>query len=309
MGEDVTVKSRGPLLGVHLLLTYKCLYECDHCFIWGSPKARGTMSVKQMAEILRQTSQIKSVKRIYFEGGEPFLFYPILLEGVRLAKERGLEVGVVTNAYWGTGREDAERWLAPFVNIGIEDLSISADDHHGSGEEARLARTALATARRLHIPSNLMKVRDIDSYSCRSSSSADAGEIMFRGRAAVELASKVHKKPWRNFDHCEEEPPRIPRVHVDAFGNVQFCQGITLGNLWKKPLKKIMEDFDPERHPVISPLVRGGPARLAHELGIRPKARYADACHMCYEIRCAARKRGMLSSTLKPDQAYGVMTE
>ncbi len=26
------------LTGLHLLLTYKCIYECDHCFVWGSPR-------------------------------------------------------------------------------------------------------------------------------------------------------------------------------------------------------------------------------------------------------------------------------
>ena len=309
MIEDSRKKARGPLEGVHLLLTYKCIYECDHCFIWGSPRAVGTMSSKQVAEILRQASQIESVKRVYFEGGEPFLFYPVLLEGVRLAKEHGFEIGIVSNAYWATDAQDAEMWLRPLSQIGVEDISVSTDEHHGSAEEARTARTAIAAARRLRMPSQLMKVKDIEFYSCDSSSAADEGDLMFRGRAAVELAPKVSKKPWRSFDSCGEEPPRIGRVHVDALGNVQFCQGITVGNLWRKPLKKIMDDLDPERHPVIGPLIRGGPSSLSKELGIRPRKAYADSCHMCYEIRCAARKRGMLPSVLRPDQAYGVMPE
>jgi organic radical activating enzyme len=309
MVKDVHSEVRGPLEGVHLLLTYKCIYECDHCFIWGSPRAVGTMSSKQVAEILRQASQIESVKRVYFEGGEPFLFYPVLLEGVRLAKKQGFEIGIVSNAYWATEPQDADMWLRPLSQIGVEDLSISADEHHGSAEEARNARTAIAAARRLRMPSQLMKVKDIEFYSCHSSSKADEGDLMFRGRAAVELAPKVGKKPWRSFDSCGEEPPKIGRVHVDAFGNVQFCQGITVGNLWKKPLKKIMEDLDPEKHPVIGPLIRGGPSNLSRELEIRPKRGYADGCHLCYEIRCAARKRGMLPGVLRPDQAYGVMPE
>jgi len=309
MVEDIHRKVRGPLGGVHLLLTYKCIYECDHCFIWGSPKAVGTMSTKQIAEIIRQASQIGTVKSICFEGGEPFLFYPVMLKGVDLARRRGFKVSIVSNAYWATDPQDAERWLRPLVDKGVSDLSVSTDEHHGSGEEARSARTAVAAARRLHMPSQLMKVKDIEFYTCQSSSSATAANIMFRGRAAVELAPKVSKKPWRSFDSCGEEPPRIGRVHVDALGNVQFCQGITVGNLWRKPLKKIMDDLDPERHPVIGPLIRGGPSSLSKELGIRPRKAYADSCHMCYEIRCAARKRGMLPSVLRPDQAYGVMPE
>jgi len=33
------------LSGVHLLLTYECNLECDHCFTWGSPWNRGTMTM------------------------------------------------------------------------------------------------------------------------------------------------------------------------------------------------------------------------------------------------------------------------
>ena len=28
------------LSGLHFLLTYRCVYECDHCFVWGSPASR-----------------------------------------------------------------------------------------------------------------------------------------------------------------------------------------------------------------------------------------------------------------------------
>lgn len=302
-------KARGPLEGVHLLLTYKCIYECDHCFIWGSPKAAGTMTVEQVAEILRQASQVGSVKRIYFEGGEPFLFYPVMLKGVELARKQGFEVGIVSNAYWATDSKDARRWLEPLAEMGVADLSVSMDEHHGSGEEAKNARMAITAAKHLHMPGNLMKVKDIEFYTCQSTASADAGDLMFRGRAAVELAPKVSKRPASSFDSCSEEPPTIGRVHVDSFGNVQFCQGITIGNLWRKPLKKIMEDLDPDKHPVIGPLMSGGPSSLAKELGIRPRKGYADSCHMCYEIRCAARRHRMLPGVLRPDQAYGVMPE
>ena len=29
------------LEGIHFLVTYRCTYACDHCFVWGSPDARG----------------------------------------------------------------------------------------------------------------------------------------------------------------------------------------------------------------------------------------------------------------------------
>jgi pyruvate-formate lyase-activating enzyme len=55
------------------------------------------------------------VKTIYFEGGEPFLYHPMLVAGVRLVTAAGFEAGIVSNAYWGTSVEDAREWLRPLV--------------------------------------------------------------------------------------------------------------------------------------------------------------------------------------------------
>ncbi|UCH71080.1 MAG: radical SAM protein, partial [Candidatus Bathyarchaeota archaeon] len=65
------------LKGVHLLLTYRCDAECDHCFVWGSPFQDGTMTIQNLKEIFRQGKSLKTVKSIFFEGGEPLLYYPI----------------------------------------------------------------------------------------------------------------------------------------------------------------------------------------------------------------------------------------
>ena len=88
------------LTGIHILLTYKCNLECDHCFLHSGPRAEGTLTSPQIRNVLEESRKIDSVNRIFFEGGEPFLFYPSMLEGIRLAREMGFEVGIVTNGYW-----------------------------------------------------------------------------------------------------------------------------------------------------------------------------------------------------------------
>ena len=62
------------LEGLHILLTYQCTYECDHCFVWGSPRQTGTLTLEQIEQILHQAKEA-GVTSIYFEGGEPFLYY------------------------------------------------------------------------------------------------------------------------------------------------------------------------------------------------------------------------------------------
>ena len=90
------------LKSLHFLLTYKCTMECDHCFVYSGPYANGTFSLKRIRMVLDEAVKIGTIESVYFEGGEPFMFYPIMLEGIRLATEMGFQVGIVTNSYWAT---------------------------------------------------------------------------------------------------------------------------------------------------------------------------------------------------------------
>ena len=79
------------LSGLHLLLTYQCDLECDHCFVWGSPWQNGTMTLRNIRKILQQAKEVDTIKWIYFEGGEPFLYYPILIRAVKESVEQQSE--------------------------------------------------------------------------------------------------------------------------------------------------------------------------------------------------------------------------
>ena len=94
------------LTGLHLLLTYQCNSECDHCFLYCSPRSQGTFTLNQIRTLLDEARKIDTLNSIYFEGGEAFLYYPVLLEGIRIAQEAGFDVGIVTNAYFATDDED-----------------------------------------------------------------------------------------------------------------------------------------------------------------------------------------------------------
>ena len=86
------------LSGLHFILTYTCLYECDHCFLCSSPRALGTFTLDNLERAFEQALDA-GVTSVYFEGGEPFLYYPKLLEALRMAKKSQLQAGLVTNCY------------------------------------------------------------------------------------------------------------------------------------------------------------------------------------------------------------------
>ncbi|GAJ24846.1 unnamed protein product, partial [marine sediment metagenome] len=89
------------------------------------------MTLRDVRQILQQAEELGTVKWVYFEGGEPFLYYAVLLKGIQEAASMGFQVGIVSNGYWATDVEDALEWLRPFTGL-IQDLSISSDLYHWS---------------------------------------------------------------------------------------------------------------------------------------------------------------------------------
>jgi len=300
MSADAHAETRSnPLSGLHLLLTYQCNYECDHCFVWGSPSQSGTMTIEVVEHILAEAEALGTVEWIYFEGGEAFLYYQVLLNGIRKANERGFNVGIVTNAYWATADIDAAEWLRPFAGL-VEDLSISSDRYHGSDKGLNHPEIARRAARQLGIPTGFITVAEPEAPDVYPKESA----VNYRGRAAELLASRVKARHWEQFSECPWEELRNPgRVHVDPFGNLHICQGISIGNIFERSLTEIMAGYDPDAHPVVGPLLAGGPAELVRRYDLPHREGYADHCHLCYESRCALRQR--FPDVLTPDQMYG----
>ena len=295
-----------PLTGLHLLLTYECNYACDHCFVWGSPSQSGTMTLESVERILAEATALGTIEWIYFEGGEAFLYYPVLRAGIDRARQLGFKVGIVTNAYWATTEADALKLLEPLAGS-IDDLSISSDAYHGGADGSEQTDIARQVARQLEIPVNFICVAEpgaADAPGAAGQLPPGESAVLYRGRAAEVLASKVDTKLWEEFDECPWEELRHPeRVHVDPFGNLHICQGISIGNLFEQPLPEIMAGYDPDEHPIVGPLLAGGPAEMARRYGLPHAEGYADHCHLCYTMRCALRER--FPDVLLPDQMYG----
>ena len=301
------------LTAIHLLLTYSCNLKCDHCFLHCGPGARGTMTLAQTRALLAESKRLGSVQAIYFEGGEPFLFYPLMVEGIRLAREMGFAAGIVTNGYWATSAEDAALWLRPLADLGVSDMSISDDALHYGEAGDTPAKCALAAAQAVGIPASaLRKTRPVVTQPAPDAAEKGrpeiGGGIKMRGRAAERFTQGLPTRCCEELGHCPFEDLRDPqRVHIGCDGNVQLCQGVSMGNCWKTPLSELAGAYDPDTHPIAGPLLRGGPARLVEEHGLRMPGEYVDECHLCYAARLALLDRFPVH--LAPRQAYGLGPE
>jgi hypothetical protein len=278
-----------PLNSLHFLLTYECTEACEHCFVFGSPDARHAFDLENVCRLLDEGDRLGTVDSIYFEGGEPFLQYDLLLASVQEVRRRGWSAGVVTNAAWADTPGSAAEKLKPLAALGLSDLTVSDDPLHGNTGPAANARAA---ARELGIPTGTIHV-----------DAGTTGSVMYRGRAAEKLAGQVPGQHWSTFTRCPHEQLDNPeRVHLDALGWVHLCQGLVMGNALATPLSDLVRTYDPAAHPVVGPLLAGGPAELARVFGVPEQETYADACHLCFALR--SRLRSRYPDLLAPDQMY-----
>jgi len=298
------------LNGIHFLLTYTCNYSCDHCFLYCSPNSKGTFTFAQIKEVLEEAKKIKTVESIYFEGGEPFLYYPIMIEGLKLASKMGFKTGIVTNSYWATSVEDALIWLKPFSDLAISDFSVSDDTFHFGDEETNLAKNAREAANMLKLSSSSISIDEptVEEGIVKEHEQGTPvikGGAMFRGRAVETLIKGLPKKPWRSLNRCPyEDLEGLGRVHLDPFGNVHICQGLSIGNFFEIPLSELIEKYDAYSHPICGPLIREGPVGLVNEYSLKHDAEYVDECHLCYLLRLKLLDK--FPQYLTPKQVYGI---
>ena len=296
------------LKGVHFLLTYKCDLECDHCFVWGKPEAKGAFTIKQIRNVLTEAKKLGTVDYIAVEGGEPFLYYPIMVKAAREAVSMGFRVEILTNCYWANCPDDAEEWLLPLTESAGVELTLSSDLYHGENWETEQVKNAAKAARALNMKAGVIAVKCPDAeFPCPDEiegAKVDSWELMHKGRAFSKLTEKANKKPWQEFTKCPYENfTKQERVHIDPFGYVHVCQGISVGNAWEKPFSKIIAEYNPCENPILEPLVRGGPVALVEKFGLPHDAFYADACHLCYAARLLLRNK--YPDILAPNQMYG----
>ena len=150
------------------------------------------MTLRDIQDILQQAEDTGTVQWIYFEGGEPFLYYAILLKGVQEAASKGFQVGIVSNGYWATSEEDAIEWLRPFAGL-VQDLSISSDLYHWNEKHSQQVRNANPQQRVWEfrsgssaLPNPRRSMRPQPSANCPTGESA----VMYRGRAVEKLAAQ-----------------------------------------------------------------------------------------------------------------------
>ncbi|MBU7009202.1 MAG: radical SAM protein [Theionarchaea archaeon] len=319
------------LVCLDFLLTYRCVSECKHCLYHASPRANGEMNLSDAKKYL---DQAKSIKSVVIHGGEPFIYFDILVKITKYARKKDIErIWVMTNGYWARNQQIARERLSNLKDAGCTHILLSADVFHQEFISLERVKTALDAARGLDFPNiivNSLYVGDegddneyniktkkiiqelgsLDDVITKWESCLVGVSISVMGRACETLTPYLTKK-----DVSEERCTLLPYLgkdlgdprtfEIDPFGNVLLCPGLSVGNAKEQQLSDIIKTYDPSKIPVLDKLKKGGPKELlkeAVEKGYTP-GEYVDVCHLCYEVRKFLRKD---YPNLTPDVCYGL---
>ena len=310
-GETVPRDFVYPPQDVGIILTYRCHSGCKHCLYncgpgWGM-EAMPADNLRQALETLAGWSR---PPQVHLTGGEPFIFYDLLLEGTRIAADLGITVYAETSAAWCVDEESTQDRLAALRDAGLAAVLISCSPFHA--EKIPPVRTLRAVQAALKVfgargviiyrPEFLEVVQQFDLERPTSLSryaellgDEEAGRVLWGGygiiaggRAGYKLGHLVTPQAADAFagENCAGNILYAHHSHMDLAGNFipAFCGGLTAAD-WRVA--------DPLARPypeLVELLIERGPYGL-YELAqrrydYRPlPGGYAGKCHLCVDLR------------------------
>ncbi|MCL1976882.1 MAG: radical SAM protein [Candidatus Bathyarchaeota archaeon] len=298
-------------------ISYQCNFTCDHCSISSSPSAKTIMSDELMESIFEQIKKVPSFKVVVFTGGETTLQKEKLIKGLNISRGNGLLPRVVTNAWWATTKDAADKFVKELVVAGLNEINTSFDDYHAQfmsiDNIVHFAEAALNNG----IKPAISTV--IDNYSKYNSKYIQAymaeklnispSEInkkiffmeskpSFNGRGA-NLKNDVDRIPTcSSRDEAKigrgcSEVGRAISFHPD--GTIKICCGhasrdvpdLSVGDLYSESLETILGKI---RSNIVFWLIHTlGPSGMLEKLAVA-KGNYFSPCDACYDLLVNYRK-------------------
>jgi len=301
---------------VGIILTYRCHSGCKHCLYNCGPRwEKETMSPQTLRQALEAVTIWPQTPQVHLTGGEPFLHFPLLLEGARLATELGIPAYVETSASWCTDEDEAIECFTALREAGLQAVLVSCSPFHAERippiRTLRAVRVALDVfgARRVtvYLPEFLDVVQrfDVERPTPLSRYEEEFGiqgarrilwqgyGIISGGRSGYHLGHLVDRHPAAAFAgaNCAGEILHAHHSHFDLYGNFisGFCGGLTVGD-WRA-LPQVLDDFQVGHYPpLVEVLVERGPYGLLElaqdEYRYQPLTEgYTGKCHLCVDVR------------------------
>ncbi|MFX1600144.1 MAG: radical SAM protein [Promethearchaeota archaeon] len=296
---------------VDFLLTFKCPAECQHCSYKAGPKRTGYIKPKEASQYLLELTKVKPLQSVWVHGGEPFLYFDCLEHIIKEAKKLDIpQRGAITNSFWANDEKIAKKKLEKLKKAGLTALAFSCDFFHQEFIHIEYIKNAIKSAVDVEFEdicvdsyfvdditsdnyfnritkSNLEilgEIEDIEYHRLPMSVEGRGTDLIEYVKLKTDIPSGICPVPfWIEGDLQNPET-----IEIDYEGNVTLCPGICLGNTNIQSLTKIINDYDVDKHSVLSIIWKEGPIgllKIAEEHGYQHTQKFANECHLCYELR------------------------
>lgn len=292
-----------------IFLDYWCNFECQHCSVGSSPRTIMPMPRDVLTRAFEGLKQVPSARVVVFTGGEPTLRLEMLLEGIRMTKERGLLCRVVTNGWWASSEERADAMLGSLREAGLDEINTSYDDFHEPFMRIGRIVHLVRAARKLDMRVGMGVIGDASAkYNAATIRATLCSELGLTTKELDDTVVLLEDAPAPTGSGSELDvsamdaaekldlgcPEVLKTVSLHPNGGVKACCGhamfyapdLTVGNLLEEDLPQILKRT--QGNVLYWWLHMHGPKRILQRLGV--EGRYSHICHACNELLTTHRK-------------------
>jgi len=258
----VDAKPRGYGHSLILVHTTACPLRCSFCCHPIEDYGALKMRKEDVIDWVRQAGEIEALGLVVFTGGEPFLYQRELAEILGATRREGLELRIVTSAYWAPTMDDALAVLRPLVQAGLSELSVSTDPTHQEHVPASYAQNAARAALELGLVAEIASVfwrqgeRIEDTVDVPEGARKTCGLVAPIGRAkdAGITAETYAFEGDERFGPCGNPPFLDVTVYPDGevypccAGGFQVEAGLSCGNLHRERLADVVSRMRDNRY-------------------------------------------------------------
>ena len=328
-GDSTGIVRHGRTLSV--MPTYQCTAECENCGTLSSPLAKTHLSAEQVSKAIEEAGSLDFVN-VVFTGGEPTLRYPILCDGLRLAKREGLATRIVTNAHWAKSPDIARRKLEDLLSFGLDEINFSSGDQHARFVPIERVINAVLAACDLGMRFHLM-VETTAQNRIRKSTFTDHPALIQKV-SQYQRSLWIDESPWMplspietnlydkglainklNIASCTGCESILQTIVVQADGRIGACCGLGMRTVPELQVGHI-DDLNPIRSAIeiaeqdllkLALRYIGAEKILAWAAGCEPSIlwedKYAHRCQACMRIYKDPKVRAVIRNHLSDLEA------
>jgi MoaA/NifB/PqqE/SkfB family radical SAM enzyme len=293
---------------IEFVITNACTSRCKHCSLGETLEEKGHIEKEVAVKTVTELSKLYPIHSVMTFGGEPLLHADTVFAIHEAATKCDIPVRqVITNGYFTNDQARILQVAANLKKSGVNSLLLSIDAFHK--EYIPLERVypfakALYDEQiedfKLH-PAWVVNREHKNKYNAQTEESlayfealqipvSKGNNICPAGNAAVYLSDFYEKKPLE--PECDELSctdcfDEINTLTIQPSGDVKIC-GFIIGNICKESIVEIVQRFDPNKHPLMSRIIKGGVKELletAKKDGIKvDSSKHYSGCGVCHEI-------------------------